>query len=46
VRRPAAVSNAATAFLLNLRRGHYEIATKTTRSLRVAVAFTEIAMAI
>ena len=34
------------AFLQNLRRGHYEIATETPRPLRVAAAFTELAQAI
>jgi hypothetical protein len=34
------------AFLQNLGRGHYELATDTPRQLRVAAAFTELAMAI
>jgi hypothetical protein len=34
------------AFLQNLRRGHYTFATETPRKLRIAVAFTELAMAI
>jgi len=34
------------AFLQNLRRGHYEIATEAARPLRVAAAFTELAHAI
>ena len=34
------------AFLQNLRRGHYELATDTTARDRVAVAFTELALAI
>ena len=34
------------AFMQNLRRGHYEIATETPRPIRVAAAFTELAKAI
>ena len=34
------------AFLQNLRRGHYELATDATTVDRVAVAFTELALAI
>ena len=34
------------AFLQNLRRGHYELATDATTLDRVAVAFTELALAI
>ena len=35
------------AFIQNLRRGHYELATDaTTRDRVVAVAFTELALAI
>jgi transposase, IS6 family len=34
------------AFMQNLRRGHYEIATETLRPLRVAAAFTELSSAI
>jgi transposase-like protein len=34
------------AFLQNLRRGHYELATETPRPLRIAAAFTELATAI
>ena len=30
---------AGLAFVQNLRRGHYELATETPRQLRVAVAF-------
>ena len=37
---------AGLAFLQNIRRGHYELATETTRSLRVATAFAELAHAI
>ena len=34
------------AFIQNLRRGHYELATDATTLDRVAVAFTELALAI
>jgi transposase-like protein len=34
------------AFMQNLRRGHYDLATETPRGLRVAAAFTELARAI
>jgi transposase-like protein len=34
------------AFIQNLRRGHYDLATETPRQLRVAAAFTELAQAI
>ena len=34
------------AFLQKGRRGHYELATEATRSLRVATAFAELAHAI
>jgi hypothetical protein len=34
------------AFMQNLRRGHYELATETARPLRVAAAFTALASAI
>ena len=37
---------AGHAFLQNLRRGHYELATDATTVDRVAVAFTELALAI
>jgi hypothetical protein len=43
--RTAQVIIAGLAFLQNLRRGH-EFAAETPRSVRVAVAFTELAMAI
>ena len=36
---------AGHAFIQNLRRGHYELATDATVD-RVAVAFTELALAI
>ena len=37
---------AGHAFIQNLRRGHYELATDATTLDRVAVAFTELALAI
>jgi len=42
----AGVIIAGLAFIQNLRRGHYEIATETPRPLRIAAAFTELAQAI
>ncbi len=44
--RTARVIIAGIAFMQNLRRGHYEIATETPQPLRVAAAFTELARAI
>jgi transposase-like protein len=37
---------AGHAFVQNLRRGHYEIATDETRGRQLAIAFTELAKAI
>ena len=37
---------AGHAFIQNLRCGHYELATDATARDRVAVAFTELALAI
>jgi transposase, IS6 family len=37
---------AGHAFVQNLRRGHYEIATDEQPHLRLAIAFTELAKAI
>ena len=34
------------AFVQNLRRGHYELATEAAALDRVAVAFTELALAV
>ena len=34
------------AFMQNLRRGHYELTVETSRPLRIAAAFTELAQAI
>jgi transposase-like protein len=44
--RSAAVITAGHAFVQNLRRGHYEIATDVPAPLRVAAAFTELALAV
>jgi IS6 family transposase len=42
----AQVIIAGHAFMQNLRRGHYELATDAPPALRVAAAFTELAHAI
>ena len=42
----AQVVVAGLAFVQNLLRGHYELATESPRQLRVATAFTELARAI
>jgi transposase, IS6 family len=42
----AKVVTAGHAFVQNLRRGHYELATDATPALRVPAAFTELAQAI
>jgi transposase-like protein len=44
--RTASVIITGLAFMQNLRRGHYELATETTRPLLVATAFTELPSAI
>jgi transposase-like protein len=44
--RTAQVVITGIAFMQNLRRGHYELATETAHPLRVAAAFTELALAI
>jgi transposase-like protein len=44
--RTAQVIIAGHAFMQNLRRGHYEIATDVPRAERIATAFTELSMAI
>jgi len=44
--RSLRITAAGHAFLQNLRRGHYELATDATTVDRVAVAFTELALAI
>jgi transposase, IS6 family len=43
--RSAARIAAGHAFVQNLRRGHYELATDTAPPLRLATAFTELALA-
>jgi transposase-like protein len=43
--RSAARIAAGHAFVQNLRRGHYELATDTAPSLRLATALTELAQA-
>jgi hypothetical protein len=45
-RRSAARIAAGHAFLQNLRRGHYELATDVPHPLRLSTAFTELALAI
>jgi transposase-like protein len=44
--RTAQVVFTGLAFLQNVRRGHYELATETVGRLRVAAEFTELALAI
>ena len=44
--RSAARLAAGHAFVQNLRRGHYELATDASPPLRLATAFTELALAI
>jgi IS6 family transposase len=44
--RSARIIAAGHAFVQNLRRGHYEIATDTPDQHRLAAAFTELATAI
>jgi hypothetical protein len=44
--RTAQVIIAGHAFMQNLRRGHYELGLGTLPALRVAAAFTELALAI
>ena len=44
--RTAQVIIAGHAFMQNLRRGHYELATDMPRAERIATAFTELSMAI
>ena len=38
--------SAGHAFIQNFRRGHYELGTEEPTTLRVATAFTELALAI
>jgi transposase-like protein len=44
--RSAAGIAASHAFVQNLRRGHYELATGAPAHLRLATAFTELALAV
>src|SRR3982074_1838523 len=44
--RTAQVTIAGHAFMQNLHRGHYELATDVPRAERIATAFTELSMAI
>jgi hypothetical protein len=44
--RFAARIAAGHAFVQNLRRGHYELATDISPPLRLAAAFTELAQAV
>jgi IS6 family transposase len=43
--RSAARIAAGHAFVQNLRRGHYELAVEVRPPLRLAAAFTELALA-
>ena len=43
--RSAEVITAGHAFVQNVRRGHYELATEVLPSLRLATAFTKLALA-
>jgi transposase-like protein len=43
--RSAARIAAGHAFVQNLRRGHYELATEVSAQLHLATAFTELALA-
>ena len=43
--RSAAVIAVGHAFVQNLRRGHYELATDVPSLLRLATAFSELALA-
>jgi hypothetical protein len=44
--RTAQVIITGLAFMQNIRRGHYELATEAVHPLRVATAFGELAQAI
>jgi IS6 family transposase len=44
--RPAAVVTLGHAFVQNLRRGHYELATDVSPPLHLATAFSELALAV
>jgi transposase, IS6 family len=43
--RSASVIAAGHGFVQNLRRGHYELATDVSPPLRLATAFSELALA-
>jgi len=43
--RSAARIASGHAFVQNLRRGHYQLATDASQPLRLATAFTELALA-
>jgi len=44
--RSAEVIARGHAFVQNLRHGHYELATNVPAGLRLAMAFTELALAV
>jgi hypothetical protein len=44
--RSPAIVVAGHALIQNLRRGHYELGTDASPALRLATAFTELALAI
>ena len=44
--RSAQIIGSGHAFVQNIRRGHYELATETDGRLRLAAAFDELAQAI
>jgi transposase, IS6 family len=44
--RSGAVIAGGHAFIQNLRRGHYELGTDVQAPLRVAAAFTELALSV
>jgi transposase, IS6 family len=44
--RCARVISAGHAFIQNIRRGHYELGTEETASLRLRAAFDELALVI
>jgi hypothetical protein len=44
--RSARILAAGHAFVQNLHRGHYDVATEVTRRLRLRVAFDDLALAI
>ena len=42
----AQIIGSGNAFVQNIRRGHYDLATDTARHLRLAAAFDELAQAV